>query len=132
MDVPDVLRILLGITPDQDKLIWHYDELGQYTIKMGYRLVFCGHLTFLERDDDILECDLETQGPTESQSVHLAIALRCLPTFDSLSRKRVRCLHSCHVCGAFESILHVFCALVFEKCGTQPLSDSWYTSGTKV
>ncbi|XP_042944649.1 uncharacterized protein LOC122278535 [Carya illinoinensis] len=37
-EASDVLRIPLGPSPREDKLIWHYENSGEYTVRSAYRL----------------------------------------------------------------------------------------------
>ncbi|XP_062008585.1 uncharacterized protein LOC133725376 [Rosa rugosa] len=119
-DAELILAILLSRWDVPDRLVWHYDAKGNFTMKSAYLLAF-----------DLLHggsSSSEGGGTSEFwKSIWFAnvpgkikvhfwkVCSSILPTNSQLCSRRVPILDGCFFCNAEETIMHVSCECPFVK-----------------
>ncbi|XP_043814106.1 uncharacterized protein LOC122724009 [Manihot esculenta] len=108
-DVRSILAIPLPLNPRPDKLIWHFEKRGFYTVKTAYYCV----LSMLGRHLRVGTSDLwkkvwALDVPPKVRDFIWRLFRGVLPTRDNLARRGVDVPLGCLFCDANESIDHLF------------------------
>lgn len=110
-DVEEVLKIPLGAGTNRDKLVWHFEEDGNYSVRSGYRLARSegrGGPSCSVSDEPRWWTRLwRLQIPPKVKHIVWRVWFDALPTYGNLRGRGVACLPFCAFCGALpEDALH--------------------------
>ncbi|CAN1318259.1 Putative ribonuclease H protein At1g65750 [Linum perenne] len=109
-DVQEILNVPLGVGGQVDKLIWHYDEKGNYTVRSAYRVL----MNFIHPRPDLVADGARSQiwslqVPLRIKTYIWRLARSVIPTREVLRRRHIAVLVSCGVCaGGSEDYNHLF------------------------
>ncbi|KAL3812349.1 hypothetical protein ACJIZ3_013617 [Penstemon smallii] len=114
-EAKSILSIPLGTRQGSDKVIWHFDRSGSYTVKSAYRLI---------RELKILALEAQSGGPSERSTrdwgwiwkLHVppkvklfvwSCCSKALPVRQLLLKRKVPTENTCPRCGLeIETVLH--------------------------
>ena len=111
VDVQHIMKIKLPNQPCEDRILWHYDREGEYSVKSGYNLVVQirdYEFAVSSRDDSGEWAAVWKLHVSPKVQIFLWRALlNILPTMDKLKSKRVVLDSKCHMSGCLEeTVMH--------------------------
>ncbi|CAN1135828.1 Putative ribonuclease H protein At1g65750 [Linum perenne] len=109
-DVLEILSVPLGVGGDRDKLIWHYEVKGNYSVRSAYRVLM---------DSVNPRPELAVQGawsqiwsmtvPPRIKNFMWRLARAVIPIRAALHRRHIAVPGACGICGsATEDFNHLF------------------------
>ena len=132
-DAEVILKIPLSHEVRQDRLVWHFEEDGNYTVRSSYRLArseTCGGpSSSVSMEPRWWKKLWGLQIPPKVKHVVWRAWFDALPSFGSLRGRGVECLPICQFCGALlEDNLHAVwrCSSLqrwVEKMGAIPFKE---------
>ncbi|XP_016676167.1 uncharacterized protein [Gossypium hirsutum] len=118
-DIIRILQIPVSLFHTRDRLIWHYEKHGTYTVNSAYRLAFnmFESTRYLVVDGPWLKLWNSTLPP--KLKILFGAVFVALPTRCRLAERGCMVLTSCVRCGGQENVDHVFlsCTIVVAICG---------------
>ncbi|MBA0870405.1 hypothetical protein Goshw_011948 [Gossypium schwendimanii] len=107
-DIIRTLQIPVSLFHTRDRLIWHYEKHGIYTVKSAYRLAFnmFESTRYVVVDGPWLKLWNSTLPP--KSKILFGAVFVALPTRCRLAERGCMVLTSCVRCGGQENVDHVF------------------------
>ena len=127
-----IRRIPLGSSLMEDKLIWHYDSKGRFSVWSAYHIAFDRNLTISTNPEAAsTSSGIEHNNwnfiwnqklPNKIKIFACRMGTNILPTSENLMRRRIRTDDICCVCGKeVEIVMHMV-----KECAWA--NDSWESS----
>ncbi|CAN1129424.1 Putative ribonuclease H protein At1g65750 [Linum perenne] len=123
-DAKEIVSVPLGIGGLADKLIWHYDQKGNYSVRSAYRVLT--NFMYLRADLDVVGAWSQVwsfQTPPRIKTFVWRLARSVLPSRAVLRGRHIAVLAACGVCASgSEDYNHLFFYCHFAE-------DCWLDAG---
>lgn len=122
-DKYQIMSIPLPVHQSQDKMIWKWEEKGDYSVKSCYQFLMGN----MQSEEDMCWTTMwNLDIPPKVKLFFWQTCVNCLPTTDNLQAKQVPCSQNCLLCSTgLESSTHIFLNCEFAR-------NCWRATGINV